>query len=350
MNPALQEPDGTLVVEGRVRTGDFRLPFRTPGLERADVFGLKALRPLLPVRQRNWFGFAVVHPEVYLATLVIDLGLTVVSGLYVFERGRKAYGEHTGFVVDPRRGRLASNPWDDRTIVEAAGHRVAYRHLLDRGRHEVSIDIRATRAAPEVRAEFVMAEDVERIPPLVVSVPTTGRWFMYTHKAHAPVEGLVRVGDRQYRLDPARDLANIDEHRAAYPWRQEWTWGTFGGRDSAGRLLAANLCTNLHYLDPQKANENRLWVGERLETLGAVQFRFDPARPLQPWRITESAGRVDLAFTPEGAMRKDIGFGPVRLDYFQAFGSYRGTVVDAAGRVHEVKDLYGAAEQGVGRN
>jgi hypothetical protein len=350
MDANLQDADGTLVVDGRVRTGAFRLPFRTPGLERADVFGLRALRPLLRLRQRYWFGFAVVHPEVYLATIVIDLGFATVSGLYVYERARGAYGEHTAFVVDPRRGRMGSNPWDDRTCVEAPGHRVAYRHRLDHGRHEVSIDIRATRDAPEVRAEFAMLEDVTRTPPLVVSVPATDRWFMYTHKAHAPAEGFVRVGGREYRLDPARDLANIDEHRAAYPYRQEWTWGTFGGRQSTGALLAANLCTNVNYLDPRLGNENRLWVDGRLDPLGGVEFRLDPANPLNPWHVGESAGRVDLTFTPDGARHQHTHLGPVRLDYFQAFGHYRGTVMDARGTTHEVKDFYGAAEQGRGFN
>lgn len=350
METRLPEPDLPLVVAGRVRTGAFRRPFRDPGLAAADVFGLRALRPLLRLRRRDWYGFAVTHPEVYLATLVLDLGVVVVSGLYVFERARRAYAEHTGWVVDPRRGRLAAGPYDDRTLAEAPGHRVAYRHRLDHGRHEVSIDVAATRTAPEVRAEFAMREDLSRVPPLVVSVPATGRWFMYTHKAHAPVEGFVRVGDREYRLDPARDLANLDEHRAAYPWRQEWTWGTFGGRDAGGRLLAANVCTNLHYTDPEGGNENRLWIGDRLEGLGAVDFRLDPADPLRPWRIEGSAGRVDLEFLPDGLRRQHTALGPVRLDYFQAFGRYRGQVVDDAGEVHEVRDLYGAAEQGVGRN
>jgi hypothetical protein len=350
METMLQESDGTLVVDGRVRTGAFRLPFRTPGLERADVFGVRALRPLLRLRQRYWFGFAVVHPEVYLATLVIDMGFATVSGLYVYQRARKVYGQHTAFVVDPRRGRVATNPWDDRTCVEAPGHRVAYRQRLDHGRHEVSIDIRATRDAPEVRAEFAMLEDVTRVPPLVVSVPASDRWFMYTHKAHAPTEGFIRVGNNEYHLDPARDLANIDEHKAAYPLHQEWVWGTFGGREATGDLLAANLCTNVHYRDPEHGNENRLWVADRLDPLGAVDFRFAPDAPLRPWQIGESAGRVDLTFTPEGARHQHTHLGPIRLDYFQAFGHYRGTVVDARGIAHEVKDLYGAAEQGRGLN
>jgi len=350
MNPVLEEPDGTLVTAGRVRTGAFRLPFHTLGLDRVRLFGVRGLTPRRLLRQRYWFGFAVVHPHVYLATIVIDLGFATVSGLYVYERTRKAYGEHTRIEPDPRRGRVASNPWDDRTFVEAAGHRVAYRHRLDRGRHEVSIDIAPTRDGPGIRAEFAMLEDVTRVQPLVVSVPATDRWFMYTHKAHAPVEGFVRVDGREYRLDPARDLANIDEHKAAYPLRQEWTWGTFGGRESTGRLLAANLCANIHYRDPAGANENRLWIGDRLEGLGAIEFRLDPADPLRPRQIAESTGRVDLSFLPDGARRQHTRLGPIRLDYFQAFGHYRGRVIDAGGTSHEVKDLYGAAERGSGWN
>lgn len=344
------EADGTLVHDGRVRRGAFRLPFRTPGFEAADLTGLGACVPFLRLRQRFWFGYAVNHPDVYLATIAIDLGVATISALYFFERATNTYGEHTSFTLDPRRGRVASNPWDDRSLVEAPGHRVAYRHWLDRARHEVSIDVAATRDAPAVRAEVVMHEDLATVTPLVTSLPATGRWFMYTHKAHAPGSGFVRVGDREYRLDPGRDLVNLDEHKAAYPYRQEWTWGTFGGRDPSGRILAANLCTNVNYTDEEGGNENRLWVGPRMDPLGAASFRFDAGDPLRPWTVGESGGRLDLVFSPDGMKRQRTGGGPFRLDYFQAYGRWRGRAEDAEGVVHEIKDFYGVCERGIGRN
>lgn len=342
--------DGTLVRGGRVRTGTFALPLRRTGLERADGFGCALLRPLMPLRRREWFGFGVATPDLVLGTLTLGVGPVAYSGLYVFERATGALWERGFPAFGPERARIATGPWDDRTLAVSGRARVAYRHLLSRGRHEVSIDLPAAGDAPPIQAGFAMLEDPARVPPLVVSVPVTGRWWMYTHKAWAPVAGEVRVGDRTYRLDPARDLANLDEHRAAYPWTQDWTWATFGGRDASGRLLAANLCANRHYADPDGGNENRLWVGDRLDPLGAVAFALDPRHPLRPWTVNDARGAVDLAFHPEGAKHQHTRIGPARLDYFQVFGHWRGRVVDADGATHAVRDLPGLAEQGVGRN
>lgn len=349
MRDVMQGAEGTLVENGRVREGDFRSPFRTPGFERVDLTGLGPLVPLLRARQRFWFGFALTHPDVHLATILIDLGVAVVSAFYVYERGPKAYAEHTAFAFG-KKGRVGEQPWDDVSFARARNHRVEYRHRLDARRHDLSLDVAATRTAPAVRAELTMHENPSETPSLVTSVPTDGRWFMYTHKAHAPASGTLRIGDRTYVVDPARDLLSIDEHKAAYPYVQQWSWGSFAGRLADGRLLGANLCANVHYTDPEHRNENRLWVGHRMDALGAIDFRFDPKSPLEPWHIVDSRGAVDLVFTPDGKKHQRTGFGPYRLDYFQAFGRYRGTVADSAGQVHRVDDLVGVAEHGVGRN
>lgn len=349
MEPTLQEADGTLVVDGRVRDGSFRLPFRTPDFERVDLTGRGPFVPLLRARQRFWFGFALTHPEVHLATIAIDLGVAVVSSFYVVERATGAFYERQAFGVG-KRGRVAKQPWDDESHVHARGHRVDFRHHVDAHRHEIRMDCAANARSPAIHVDLVMHEDVNAIPPLVTSIPTEGRWFMYTHKAHAPASGQVRIGDRTYLVYPSRDLLSLDEHKAAYPYVQEWTWGSFAGRLPDGRLVAANLCTNVRSIDEEHGNENRIWLGDRMEALGKVHFELDPRAVRTPWRIRDSRGRVDLVFTPQGRKEQHTGAGPYRLDYFQAYGTYRGTLVDAQGTAHAIDDLWGVAEQGIGRN
>lgn len=339
----------TLVVDGHVRSGAFDRPFRTPAFERVDLSGLGPFVPLLRARQRFWFGFALTHPEVHFATILIDLGVAVVSALYVYERATGSLHEYTSFALG-RHGRVATHPWDDRSFVHRSGHRVEFHHELDRHRHSIAIDVAAKGSAPALRAELVMHEDARTSPPLVVSVPTRGRWFMYTHKAHAPASGTLEIGDRRYVLDASRDFLSIDEHKAAYPYVQEWTWASFVGRAADGTMLAANLCANAHYTDPEHGNENRLFTGDRIEPLSAIDFEFDRADPRSTWRIRDRRGAVDLSFTPVGRKEQHTGAGPYRLDYFQAFGWFRGSIVDASGRRHAVDDLWGVAEEGIGRN
>lgn len=339
----------TLVDAGRVIRGDFARPLRSPEFERIALVGFGPSVALLRARQRFWFGYSLTHEALHLSTIVIDLGPVVVSALYAYERTTGRYLEHTAF-APARSGRVARSPYDDETYVHRAQHRVHYRHRLDAGVHELAIDVAATRRAPSLQATLTMHEDLRHVPPLVSSVPCTGRWFMYTHKAHAPASGTLRVGDRTYHVDPSRHLLSLDEHKAAYPYRQSWQWGSFAHRGRDGVIVAANLCANRHYTAPDTANENRLFVGARLHRLGAVTFAFGDRDLTTPVQVQDARGAVDLRFTPETRKVQRTGFGPYALDYVQAAGRYDGRIVDEDGVVHRIDGMLGVLERGEGRN
>ncbi|MBP7126069.1 DUF2804 domain-containing protein [Myxococcota bacterium] len=299
------------------------------------------------VHRRVWFAFSVTHPDFHLATLLLDLDPLTVSGLYLHDRREGRTWTWTRPVLGGRFGRVAPGPFGETSHVRVPGHRVVFRHLLEHGRHEISLDVSGGRGVPSIRAEFAMREDLAAIPSLAVRVPAPEPWFMYTHKAFGPAEGFVRLGDRRLLLSPDRDLASLDEHRAAWPLDQRWTWATWGGRLPDGRLLAVNLCDNSHYLDPEGANENRLWIGNRMVPLGAVRFEFEPDRPLRRWRIRESRDRADLLFRPEGIREDRLCLGLIGLRYFQVCGCFTGRLVAPGGEVIEVRDRFGVCEHGV---
>ena len=299
------------------------------------------------VHRRVWFAFSLTHPDLHLATLLLDLDPLTVSGLYVQDRREGRTWSWSRPALGSRYGRVAPGPYGEISHLRAPGHRVVFRHLLEHGRHEVSLELAGHRGAPALRAEFTMREDLAVLPSLAVQVPARAPWFLYTHKAYGPVEGFVRLGDRRICLSPDRDLGSLDEHRAAWPLGQQWTWATFGDRLPDGRLLAVNLCDNSHYLDPEGANENRLWIGSRLEPLGAIRFDFDPDCPLHRWRIQESRHRVDLLFRPQGIRQDRFCLGVARLRYFQVCGLFTGRLVAADGEVLEVRDRFGVCEHGV---
>lgn len=314
-----------------------RFPARWPG-------GPVPLVSLL--HRRVWFAFGVTHPDLHLAVLLLDLAPVTVSGLYVHDRRERRTFTWTRPALGKRFGAVAPGPCREVSHLRVPGHRVVFRHGLEAGRHEVSLDIAGGPGAPALRAEFVMREDLQRVPALAVRVPAPDPWFLYTHKAFGPAEGFIRLGDRRFSLSPDRDLASLDEHRAAWPLDQQWTWGTFGTRLSDGRLLAANLCHNSHYLDPEGENENRLWIGSRLLRLGAIGFTFEPDRPLRRWHLQESRNRLDLFFRPEGIREDRFCLGVADLRYFQVCGTFSGRLAASDGEVLEVRDVFGVCEHG----
>ena len=143
-------------------------------------------------------------------------------------------------------------------------------HRLDQSRHEINLDVQRS-GQPRVRGKLVLTEDLKARPSLSVCVPTIAPHFFYTHKAYMPISGELEVGGEKIFLDPRSDLANLDEHRNYAQVPARWTWGTAGG-DYEGKLLAFNL-GDTGGIDQENWNENCLWIGDRLELLGPVQWR-----------------------------------------------------------------------------
>jgi len=296
--------------------------------------------------RRVWFAFGVTHPDLHLATLLLDLSPLTIAGLYLHDRRTQRTWSWTRPAPGARLGCVAPGPYGETSHVGLPGCRVVFRHLLEHRRHEVSLDVAGGGGRPPLRAEFVVHEDPDRVPPLAVQVPARPPWFLYTHKAFGSAEGMVRVGDRRHLLEPERDVASLDEHRALWPLGMHWTWATVGSRLEDGRLLAVNLCDNSHYRDPEGANENRLWLEPRILPLGAVRFDFEPDRPLRRWRLADSRDRVDLFFRPEGIREDRVCLGPVRLDYFQVCGTFTGRVRTPDGGKVRIPDWFGVCEHG----
>jgi hypothetical protein len=162
---------------------------------------------------------------------------------------------------------------------------------------------------------------------------------MYTNKVLFPVEGLLRVGDREFVFDAGRDLAILDEHKSFLPYRTMWTWGTFATQTPA--LIGANFVDRPEL--PGEQEESCIWTPTAAESLADVAFDRETPAPLSPWHIASADGRLDVTFTPEG--RKDVKhqLGVFAIDYFQAYGTYRGTLDTGDGKV-ALTDVHGVCE------
>jgi len=238
---------------------------------------------------------------------------------------------------------VAPQLYDGLCEFKQKGYSVAFGNHLDRGYHLLTFDAAERKGVPAMRGEIRLDEDLDRVEPLVQVSPVRARRPFYTHKAALPAGGWVEVGGERLELDPARDIALMDEQKTYYPYFSFWKWSTGAGFDAAGRMLAFNLCQNM-IKDDEVANENCLWVDGKLSLLAAARFDFDPADTQQEWRMRTTDGRVRLAFDPAGERAEKINLGLIRSDFRQPFGLYKGTVIDDAGVSHPVEEMFGLAE------
>jgi hypothetical protein len=66
---------------------------------------------------------------------------------------------------------------------------------------------------------------------------------------------------------------------------------------------------------------------------------------MQPWRFTDSQGRLDLTFTPFKDRVAKTNLGVISSQVHQMFGRYTGWAMDDHGKRVEIKDLIGFAEE-----
>lgn len=329
-----------LVTDGIRRDGRLDARPRDVNVE-DDAGGLLGLARR--ARLKEWIGFVVLHPEVWMSMIVQDARYLATSDVVVFEPGS---GPARHQVV--RRGSTVALPrvlFPSHAGVSRPGYEVAYDFGADPdGPHGVRVDVTASGGGPGVAADLEL-DGSGSPPPLSVSAPLPGscggRGTMFTHKRIYRVSGTVRVGDREHRLDPERDTAILDEHRSGLPYRTRWVWGTFAAV-ADGALVGANFAHRLKI--PGSEEESCLWTPGAAEPLADVDFDHDPADRLGPWRIRSRDRRLDVTFEPVN--REDVvrNLGAVAIDYFMMQGRYTGTIV-GLDRTHRIDGAHGVCER-----
>ncbi|WP_155981432.1 DUF2804 family protein [Nocardia sp. BMG111209] len=293
-------------------------------------------RLLRRTRLKEWAGFTLVHPEIYASMILQDAKYLGSSEIYVHDRANGALYQHER-VAPPGTVRLAEQLLGSSVALRRKGYAIEYDFAADR--HRIGIEIAATAEAPALRGRLELLPAAAS-PALSVSSRLPGG-AMYTNKALYPIEGSLRVGEREFVFRPDRDLAILDEHKSTLPYRTTWTWGTFG-------TFADGVPVGANFVDrpelPGQPEESGIWTADAAAPLTDVDFGWDAAAPLSPWRVRSADGRLDVTFTPEGRKTVDLQLGVLAMDYFQAYGTFAGSL-DIGSRTLELTDVHGVCEQ-----
>ncbi|WP_227837750.1 DUF2804 domain-containing protein [Nocardia aurantia] len=293
-------------------------------------------RRLRRTRLKEWAGFTVLHPEIYASMILQDAKYLASSEIYVHDRATGVLHQHEQ-VAPPGAVRFAGRLIGSSVALRRKRYALSYEFAADR--HRIEIDIAATTDAPAFTGRLDLLP-ASASPALSVSSRLPGG-TMYTNKALYPVEGSLRVGEREFVFRPDRDLAILDEHKSALPYRTVWTWGTFG-------TFADGVPVGANFVDrpelPGQPEESAIWTAAAAAPLADVDFGWDASAPLSPWRIRSADGRLDVTFTPEGRKTVDLQLGVLAMDYFQAYGTFAGSL-DIGTRTLELTDVHGVCEQ-----
>jgi hypothetical protein len=209
MERRIEETPQNIVEGGRIRMGVFRTPFRNMNLLEADTLGGKMMRRF---RLKEWTHYGIIHPEWYFGMLIMDVKYSAQSFFFAYNRATGKLTEHSCLKLD-RNVRVSENQWNDKSWFRHSGYRMDFFNHLEASEHKITVEIATKRGNTGIRAAITLNEDLLRVQPMIVSLPVGPNRCMYSHKAPMTAGGTVHVGSEGVVLDPARDLAIIDEHK-----------------------------------------------------------------------------------------------------------------------------------------
>jgi hypothetical protein len=362
----LVTPEAIVEPSGFVNTGWFKSPFRKANLQDAPIeHALSSLRkgPLRGVeaayrrmRLKNWHYTSVASEEVFFACAIVDAGYVGTAFAYVVDRKSGVMHEWTTLLPLSRGIVIAPSSLDGLTRVEKVGW--GYIELGNDSQRGVrTIDAKlegtlGTRNKPSLRVKLEIWDwGSDPDPVVVVEQSARGRW-LYTHKCYGlEAGGTVRCGPIDCTLKQGQAHAGLDWNLGYRPYETWWNWAAGGGFAEDGTRVGFNLTAHRPWDERHAASSETdatdcgLWIGGRCIKLDRVEFSYQPRAILQPWRIRDADGLVDLTFSPVGKRVDDVNFGVVASQFQQPYGVFRGTLRTPEGDTKQLRDVFGVTEQ-----
>jgi hypothetical protein len=335
----LLEPPAALVQDGRIRFGTYAAPIADNNLIDARPWALPVPRALRALRLKEWQAFQFGNPQWFFVVALFDAKLMAIAQLKAYDREqRRKYlfeRQLPGWAL-----RAPRNLLDSHMRWAGGGASISFVNRLADNRLELAIELPADADRPAISGKLTAHAD--GCEPEVVCIPFADNRGMYSHKGCLALEGELSIGDRRVRFSPADSFLLMDDHKGYYPRIMRWDWVTGAGFDARGRRIGVNLTRN-DSIDPDRYNENCVWVDGRVRLLPAVKFRRRPELVPEVWEIRDRAGEVEVDFEIELDGHVRVNAVVIESRYRGPFGRLRGHV-RADGEQLELDGLFGMGE------
>jgi hypothetical protein len=338
----IEAPD-SLVSGGKWNFGTFNTQFRLVNpLDAERPLGPWVPQPMLPFRLKEWQAFQLGNERWFMLAVLYNAKFSALAQFIAYDKHSKKK-----FVFDrmlpPGSVKVPPSIWDSRQSYSHAGASIEIISKLESGRFYINVRLDEMKGQPAVEAHFEAIHDNGMVEPIVVSIPFGSNRGMYSHKCLMPMQGNMSIGGEKAEFKRGESFAIIDDHKGFYPYIMHYDWVTAAGFNNNKQIVGFNLTDN-QSIDPDRFNENCLWVDGRLHLLPPVKFNR-PDGAGGRWLIKDSYGMVDLSFQPESMQEINMNALVIKVRYRGPFGYLSGFIKDRYGARTGFDNFFGMGEE-----
>ncbi|MCX6036345.1 MAG: DUF2804 domain-containing protein [Chloroflexi bacterium] len=339
MQTELTQPGKLLQPDGRLaQVGWARQPVLDCNLESARFY---ALRPFQRFRIKRWDYYAVFTPQRFFSATIADLGYA--GNIFVYSMDFETGELHEeGLVIPLGKGvELPRNSTEGDSHFE--NEKASLTFSLRPDQRHLSVCWPGFHEGRGIQADITLACPAGN-ESMNIIIPIGRKRFYLNRKINClPASGMVKYGDTTEVLNPKNCSGSLDWGRGVWEYQSGWNWASASGFLPDGRTVGINLGGG--FGDLSKAGENALILENRIHKLEQVNFDYVSGDYMRPWKFTGTDGRLDLVFTPFKDRTAQTNLGIIFSEVHQMFGRYNGTAVTDDGKVVQIKDLIGFAEE-----
>jgi len=335
-----------LVQDGRYSFGTYDRPIaRINMLDVAGRTGLagRAERAVRHLKMKEWEAFQLGNDEWFVLGAVYNAKFVALLQVLAVHKESGVIHRWEKKIV-PTQLSIARGLDGTRSHGRAGDFAVSLGNEVSAGRLTVDASHPGRGELPALELHGVGRCGPDDAAHLVICHPFDDDRALYSDKCMMPFAGTMRIGSEDITFDPTSSFLILDDHHGDYPSPMQYDWVTGARRRTAdGRLEGFNLTDN-QVRDPERFNENAVWVDNTLHRLPAVHFER-PDGVHGPWLIRDTAGQVDVRFTP--AVRSEMHVGPRMFlaEYYAPYGWFEGRLTNADGATLELDGFFGVGEQ-----
>jgi hypothetical protein len=294
-------------------------------------------------RNKRWDYWAVLAGDVVVSSVYSDIDVLGLADVYWADLTTGASGGHAIVTAPDGTIALPDVPGSAPLVVDHDGLALSISDV------DAGTRLRATWTEADGRAGRL---DVTVAQPaghesLNVVIPWSDDEFNFTSKHQArPARGELVVGDRRWEVGGSADDAwgVLDVGRGRWPHEIRWNWG--GGAGRAGAHVVG-LQFGAKWTEGTGFTENGIIMDGRLFKLGnELTWDYEWNAPMQPWRVVDPGGQLDVVLTPRFDKHSKVEAGPdLGSETHQVFGTWSGRVRTDDGLEVEFDGLQGFAEE-----